>query len=199
MAETTEKVLAVRHGQHLEWFGNRKQSRGLTEHHGCCFGINHWRSLDPHHLFMIDIVTATDAIEEATPNTELMGVAEDEELEVTGGERRPRKGQGKYYNRQQQLELVLAAQELSDVEGCEINLTIVGEEDKCGVEMRGSDVWQDATCMALLKEGMLPEMVELEEGKKARKQAVHYYWKEQKLFFKDLYVPRPEERRSLVV
>ncbi|CAK9863421.1 unnamed protein product [Sphagnum jensenii] len=38
-------------------------------------------------------------------------------------------------------------------------------------------------------------------GKNARGpgRATHYYWKEQKLFFKDLYVPRPEERRILVV
>ncbi len=53
--------------------------------------------------------------------------------------------------------------------------------------------------MALLKEGVLPKMVELEEGKRTRKRVEHYCWKEQKLFFKDLYVPRPEERRSLVL
>jgi len=53
--------------------------------------------------------------------------------------------------------------------------------------------------MALLREGMLPEMVEPVEGKKAKKRVEHYCWKEQKLLFKGLYVPRPEERRSLVV
>jgi hypothetical protein len=46
---------------------------------------------------------------------------------------------------------------------------------------------------------MLPEMIEVEESKRARKRAASYYWKEQKLFFKDLYVPKPEERRSLVI
>ncbi|CAK9271077.1 unnamed protein product [Sphagnum jensenii] len=171
MTKTAERVLAVRHGQRLGWFGNMRQLRGLTEHRGNCFGINHWRSSNPHHMFMIDIVTATDAMEEATPSTKLVGVAEDEELEVTGGEQRPRKGQGRYCNRQQQLELVLAAQELSKVGECEINLTIVGEEDKCGIEMKGPDIWQDATYLALLKEGMLPEMIEVEEGKRARKRA----------------------------
>jgi hypothetical protein len=55
------------------------------------------------------------------------------------------------------------------------------------------------TYLAFLKEGVLPDVVELEEGKRARKRAEHYYWKEQRLFFKDLYVPRPEERRTLVV
>ncbi len=53
--------------------------------------------------------------------------------------------------------------------------------------------------MALLKEGVLPKLIELEESKRVRKRTASYYWKEQKLFFKDLYVPRPEERRSLVL
>jgi hypothetical protein len=53
--------------------------------------------------------------------------------------------------------------------------------------------------MALLREGMLPEMIEPEEGKRAKKRVEHYCWKEQQLFLKGLYVPRPEERRSLVV
>jgi hypothetical protein len=41
MTESAEEVLAVRHGQHLEWFGTRRQLRGLAEHRRCCFGINH--------------------------------------------------------------------------------------------------------------------------------------------------------------
>jgi hypothetical protein len=75
----------------------------------------------------------------------------------------------------------------------------VDEEAKYGVKGKEPDIWQDSTCLALLKEGVLPNVVELEEGKRARKRAEHYCWKEQRLFFKDLYVPRPEERRTLVV
>ncbi|CAK9270092.1 unnamed protein product [Sphagnum jensenii] len=52
--------------------------------------------------------------------------------------------------------------------------------------MKGPDIWQDTTCLMLLREGMLPEMIEVEEGKRARKRIEHYCWKEQKLFFKDL-------------
>jgi len=122
-------------------------------------------------------------------------VVEDEELDATVGERKPKKSQVKYYNRRQQLELVLAAQELSGIRGYEVKATV--EEE--GTEVKGSDIWQDATCMALLREGMLPEMIEPEGGKRAKKKVEHYCWKEQKLFFKGLYVPRPEERRSLVV
>ncbi len=99
MAEATKRVLAVRYGQDLDWFRLRRQLRGLTEHHMCCFGINHWRCSDPHHLFMLDIVTETDADEEATPNVEMMGAAEDEELEAADGEQRLQKGHIRYYNK----------------------------------------------------------------------------------------------------
>jgi len=44
--------------------------------------------------------------------------------------------------------------------------------------MKGTNIWQDATCLTLLKEGVLPEMIELEEGRRARKRAANYCWKE---------------------
>ncbi len=50
----------------------------------------------------------------------------------------------------------------------------------------------------LLMEGVLPDVVDLEEAKRIRKRASHYCWKEQKLFFKALLVPKPEERLPLV-
>jgi len=75
----------------------------------------------------------------------------------------------------------------------------VDEEDKCGGEMKGPDILQDTTCLMILREGVLLGMIEVEEGKRARKRVASYCWKEQKLFFKDLYVPKPEERRSLVI
>jgi hypothetical protein len=148
---------------------------------------------------MVDLVTATDSGEEATPSAERLDVAKDEDLEVDQGKQRHWKGQVRYYNRRQQLELVLAAQGMSEVGGHEINLTIVDEADKSGGEMKGPDIYQDTTCMALLKEGVLPELIELEESKRVRKRVANYCWKEQKLFFKDLYVPRPEEKRSPVL
>jgi hypothetical protein len=80
-----------------------------------------------------------------------------------------------------------------------INLTIMDEAEQGEDERKGPDIWQDATCMALLKGGELPKLIGLDEGKRIRKRAANYCWKEQKLFFKDLYVPKPEERRSLVL
>ncbi|CAK9232001.1 unnamed protein product [Sphagnum troendelagicum] len=174
VAETTEKVLTVWFGQRMEWRGNRRQLKEHAEHRGCRLEIKHWHISDPHHLFMIDLVTATDSGEEATPSTELLDVVEDEDLEVDHGKQRHWKDQVRYYNKRQQLELVLAAQGLSEVRGSEINLTIVDEEDKCGGEMKCPDIWQDTTCLMFLREGMLPEMIEVEEGKRARKRAMSY-------------------------
>jgi hypothetical protein len=191
-----EKVLFVRHGQCMEWHGNKRQLREITEHHGCRPEIKHWHDSEPHHLFMIDLVTATHSKVEVTPSAERLGVAEHEDLEVDHGHR---KGQIRYYDKRQQLELVLAAQRLSDGGGHKVNLTIVDEEVEYGIEVKEPNIWQDSTCLVLLKEGVLPDVVEPGEGKRARKRAEHYCWKKQRLFFKDLYVPRPEERRTLVV
>jgi hypothetical protein len=104
-----------------------------------------------------------------------------------------------YYDKRQQFKLVLAAQELSELGNCEIDPTASGEEEDCGVETKGVDIWKDATCLALLKEGMQLDTIGLEEGKRARKRTNNYCWKEQRLYFKDLYVPKPEERIPLVV
>jgi hypothetical protein len=148
---------------------------------------------------MIDLVTATDSREEATPSAERLGIAQDEDLEVEQSKQKHWKDQVRYYSRRQQLELVLAAQGMSEVGGHELNLAIMDEADKCGGETKDPDIWQDTICLAFLKEGVLPELIELEESKRVRKRAASYCWKEPRLFFKELYVPRPEERRSLVL
>jgi hypothetical protein len=49
-----------------------------------------------------------------------------------------------------------------------------------------------------LKEGVLPNVIDYEGAKRIRKRASSYYWKEQKLFFKALLVPKYEEKVSLV-
>ncbi len=188
-------MLAVQKDQHLQWFEKLKRSSGMGSHHRRDFKINHGGSLNPHHLFMIDAVYAVDSTEEANPDVEETEAREDEEVDATVTEQRPKKGRVNYYDRQQQLELVLAAQELSGID----NRADRAEMEEEGDEIRSFDIWLDANCLALLREGVLPELIELEEGRKARKIIEHYCWREQKLFFKGLYVPRPEERRSLVV
>jgi len=142
---------------------------------------------------MIDLVTAPESREEDDPDVGQTDAVRGEDLEFDRGRQRPVKDPVRYYNRRQQLELVLAVQGLSEVGGREIDLTAVGVEEKGGGEMKGIDIWQDATCLVLLKEGVLPETIDPEEGRRARKRAASYCWKEQKLFFKDLYVPEPEK------
>jgi len=80
-----EKVLSVQPGQYMEWRGNRRQWREITEHHGCRPEIKHWHDSEPHHLFMIDLVTTTDSEVEVTPSTERLWVTEHEDLEADQG------------------------------------------------------------------------------------------------------------------
>ncbi len=94
---------------------------------------------------------------------------------------------------------MLAAQQLSKFGEHESNLMESNEGEIFGVEARNVDIWQDATCLELLKEGQLPDIVDLEEGKRARKRANNYCWKGQELYFKGLYVPKPEGRIPLVI
>jgi hypothetical protein len=148
---------------------------------------------------MLDVVTATNTEEDTAPSVEVVGVIEDEDLEAVDGKRTLQKGPIRYYDKRQQLELVLAVQKLFKLGNCQSDPIASGEEEDCGVEMKGVDIWEDATCLALLKEGMLPNTIGLEEGKRAIKRANNYCWKEQRLYFKDLYVPKTEERIPLVV
>ncbi|CAK9189364.1 unnamed protein product [Sphagnum troendelagicum] len=164
-SKEAEKVLAVRNDQQLQWFEKLRRYSGMADHHRRGFGINHGGSLNPHHLFMIDAVDVVERREETNPELELTEAREDEELDMTVVKQRPKKGQFKYYNRRQQLELVLAAQELSGIDDREGR----AEMEEEGAEVKSSDIWLDATCLALLKEGTLPELIGLEEGRRARK------------------------------
>jgi hypothetical protein len=94
--------------------------------------------------------------------------------------------------------LVLAAQELSELGNHELSPTEPDDEEDHGVKSSCIDIWEDTECLTLLKEGVLLDAVDLEESKRIRKRASNYCWKEQKLFFKALLVPKPEERVSLV-
>ncbi len=61
-----------------------------------------------------------------------------------------------------------------------------------------TDIWEDAVCMGLLKEGFIPNTIDLQESKRARKRAMHYCWKDKRFYFKGLCVPKPEDRLKLV-
>jgi hypothetical protein len=103
-----------------------------------------------------------------------------------------------YFDKRQQLDLVLAAQELSELGDHELSPTESDDEEDHGVKSSYVDKWEDTDYLTLLKEGVLLDAVDLEESKRIRKRASNYCWKEQKLFFKALLVPKLEERVSLV-
>ncbi len=80
----------------------------------------------------------------------------------------------------------------------ELSPTELDEEDGSGVKHDCVDIWQDKECLRLIREGILSNAVDIDERRRICKRASDYCWKEQKLFFKTLLVPKPEERLSLV-
>jgi hypothetical protein len=92
----------------MEWMGVRRKDRRFVQHNACCFGINHQKSVHSHQLFMLGVESEEESSEESVPNEEAMpvhdGRVQHEEEQVVLKRRRPQ-----YYDKRQQLELVLAA------------------------------------------------------------------------------------------
>ncbi len=192
-----KELLCVQSGQETEWMGVKRKDRRFVQHNVCCFGINHLTRARCHQLYMLDVASEENPSEQSVPDEEAMsmsdGLVQHEEMRSVLKRRRPQ-----YFDKQQQLELILAAQELSEFGDHELDPTGFDDEEDHGVKSSSVDIWEDTDCLALLKEGVLPAAVNIKEGKRIKKRASTYCWKEQKLFFKELLVPKPEERMSLV-
>ncbi len=93
----------------------------------------------------------------------------------------------------------MAAQQLFESNECDLAATGLDEEDEWGANTTHQDIWEDVTCMDLLQGGMLPDIVDPGESKRTKKRISNYHWRDQSLYFKDLLVPRPEDRMGLVV
>jgi hypothetical protein len=50
-----------------------------------------------------------------------------------------------------------------------------------------------------LKEGILLNTLDVEESKRARNRIINYCWQEQRLYFKGLFVPKLEEKMTLII
>jgi hypothetical protein len=124
---------------------------------------------------------------------EAVGAVADEKTRIGQRKREPRKGIIRHYDKRQQLELVLAAQRLTESDDLELDPTEPSEEG--GHE---DNIWSDATCLTLLRDGVLPDTMDVEESKRVRKRVSNYYIKGERLYFRDLYVPKPDERTPLV-
>jgi len=146
---------------------------------------------------MLDIASTEDLSEELIPGEEAVSMS-DEPVQHEGARMVLKRRRPQYFDKRQQLDLVLAAQELSELGDHELSPTESNDEEDHGVKLSCVDIWEDTDCLTLLKEGVLLDAVDFEESKRIRKRANNYCWKEQKLFFKALLVPKPEERVSLV-
>ncbi len=59
-----ERLLFVRTGTEMEWYGIRRKDRELIQHQTCCFGINHSKCFSDHHLYMVDVVSEGEQLPE---------------------------------------------------------------------------------------------------------------------------------------
>jgi hypothetical protein len=149
---------------------------------------------------MLDVLAEASQDEEDDSSEEDVEAVDSEEVRNSGSRKGKRMltGKPKYYSRRQQLELVLAAQELLKYgEHDEGDAKFDGQE-ACDVDVESMDIWEDEVCLELLKGGVILDTTDLQAGKRARKRATDYCWKDDKLYFKGLYVPKPEERIKLV-
>jgi hypothetical protein len=57
-----ERLLFVRTGTKMEWYGIKRKGKELVQHQTCCFGINHSKHLSDHHLYMVDVVSEVEQL-----------------------------------------------------------------------------------------------------------------------------------------
>jgi hypothetical protein len=199
-SEVGRGLFATQRGKESEWLGLRRRSRGLKQHFECCFGINHWRRLGEHQIYMLEVLTET-SLDEGDDSLDDRDEIIREEIQISESSRNKlvvEKGKTRYYDKKQQLDIILAAQELWETDGHEADGVQFGGDTECVDDLSKADIWEDAICMSWLKEGCMVEDVDQQESKRIRKRAKQYSWRDNNLYFKGLYVPRPEERVKLV-
>jgi hypothetical protein len=67
---------------------------------------------------------------------------------------------------------VLAIQELSKFGDHDLGHTDFDEEEKCWTNTKDIDIWKDTTCMELLSVGILLDIIDFEDSKRARKRII---------------------------
>jgi hypothetical protein len=65
-----DKLLCVQTCEETEWMGVRRKDRRFVQHNACCFGINHWRGVGCHQLYMLDVTPEEEPSEESIPDEE---------------------------------------------------------------------------------------------------------------------------------
>jgi hypothetical protein len=122
---------------------------------------------------MLDIASTEDLSEELIPGEEAVSMS-DEPVQHEGARMVLKRRRPQYFDKRQQLDLVLAAQELSELGDHELSPTESNDEEDHGVKLSCVDIWEDTDCLTLLKEGVLLDAVDFEESKRIRKRANNY-------------------------
>jgi hypothetical protein len=126
---------------------------------------------------MFDVKPKVDQLKDLVSHVEEIEVADNkggEILKNIDGKETLKRKLHQYYDKQQQLELVLATQELLEFNEHDLVHIDFNEEEKCWTDTKDSDIWKDVTCMKLLHEGILLDIINLEECKKTRKKIMNY-------------------------
>jgi hypothetical protein len=167
-----EECLCVQPGKEGKWFSTRRRNKELIQHRACCFGINHCRYDGSHQLYVVDVVSGEEQPEGAVPvkSEATIGgeLVQNEDERIMVKRRRP-----PYFDKRQQLDLILEAQELVEFGDHKLGSTESDEEDQ-EVVVKCINIWEDAVCLELLKDSSLLDTVELEESKRARKRVINY-------------------------
>jgi hypothetical protein len=93
---------------------------------------------------------------------------------------------------------VLAAQELLGDDGHETGDARSADDEACVEDTSKIGIWEDEVCLRVLRKGIIPDTVDPQASKRARRRVTHYCWRNEKLYFKGLYVPNPKDRLKLV-
>ncbi len=139
-----EELLCVQTGEETEMMGVRRKDRRFVQHDVCCFGINHWRSVGCHQLYMLDVASEEEPFEESVPDEGTRAV--DNEPVLSEAAHMVKRRRPQYFDRRQQVELVLATQELSELGYHESNPSAFDDEEDHAVKSSRADIWEDSNC-----------------------------------------------------
>ncbi len=77
-------------------------------------------------------------------------------------------------------------------------IDVSSSEEDIEIEEIGKymEIWKDETCMTLLCRGIMDQVLDdVIEVDWTKRRLLNYHWKEDMLFFKNLVVLKPEEKR----
>jgi hypothetical protein len=73
------------------------------------------------------------------------------------------------------------------------------EEDIEWDHVKNMDIWDDQQTMVVLNRGQILVECNLQENTRIKNSTLHYHWNHDKLMFKDLCVPTPNEHKQLIL